>query len=186
MMKNILNFDAFNMNESSAAGNRDVTYDIPFKYSSNDPKYGYNSKSFVEDLESIFIESPELKREILEFLVDTFNIITINDLKDKPFSLISDIIPEIERIIDGGGYEPELMMPGEGLLFIRDKKMKEGTSVDFYINKIGTKIEVIREDENGKEISNIYNSLEFPFDEYQFTEAEIEEFEALLKAKGIR
>ena len=62
-MKKIFTFKEFSINESTAAGNREKTYSIPFSYSSNDPKYGYNSKSFVDDLESIFIEKPELKKE---------------------------------------------------------------------------------------------------------------------------
>lgn len=185
-MRKIFSFKEFNINESTAAGNRDETYSIPFSYSSNDPKHGYNSKSFVDDLKSIFIEKPQLKKEILEFLSQNIGISNIDDLANKPFSLVSDIIPEIERIISAGEYEPEMIMPGESLLFIRNKKFKNGKGADFYINRKGTKIEVVEDDEAGKEISTIYETPRFPLDRYEFTDEEKEEFWALLKARGIR
>lgn len=185
-MKKILTFKQFNLNESTAAGNREQTYTIPFSYSSNDPKHGYNSKSFVDDLEAIFVERPELKKEITEFLSKTTGISKIEDLSTKPFSFISGIIPEIERIISAGEYEPETIMPGESLLFMRNKKLKFGKEADFYINRKGTKIEVVTDDERGREKSEIYQSDSFPVDRYEFTDNEKEELEALLKAKGIK
>ena len=184
-MKNLFTFKEFDINESTAAGNRDETYSIPFSYSSNDPKHGYSSKSFVDDLNAIFLEKPELKKEITEFISQNLEISRIDDLASKPFSLISDIIPEIERIIAAGEYEAETMMPGESLLFIRNKKFKDGKGADFYINRKGTKIEVVEEDEAGKETSSIYETTKFPLDRYEFTDSEKEEFYALLKAKGI-
>ena len=144
-MRRLFNFTEF-VNESSAAGNMDKTYNIPFKYSSHDPKEGYNSKSFVDDLKSVFIEKPELKREITSFISTTMRISNIDDLSTRPFSEISKIIPEIERIIEAGEYEPELKMPGGAILFIRNKILKNGRGADFYLNRAGTKIEVVTED----------------------------------------
>ena len=184
-MKNIKSFNDFVINESSAAGNMGISYKIPFKYTSNDPRYGYTSKSFVSDLKSIFVEKPELKNEIISFLVQNIDISKIEELGDKPFSLIAKIIPEIERIIDAGEYEPELTMPGGALLFIRNKTMKDGSGADFYINKKGTKIEVVTEDSRGKEKVVIYETTKFPFERYEFTQEEREELNSLIKAKGL-
>lgn len=183
-MKNIKNFKDFTINESSAAGNRDNTYQIPFSYTSNDPKIGYNTKSFVDDLKSIFIEKPEMKIPILQFLTNTVGISKIDDLSDKPFALIKDIIPEIERIIGAGEYEPELTMPGGALLFIRNKIMSDGKGADFYVNRKGTKIEVVTEDQNGHEKVFTYDASNFPSDRYEFTSEEKEELDSILKAKG--
>lgn len=184
-MKNIKNFLEFTINESSAAGNRENTYDIPFSYTSNDPKYGYNSKSFVDDLEALFVEKPKLKKEITEFLVQNTGISKISDLAIKPFALIKDIIPEIERIISAGEYEPELVMPGGALLFIRNKIMSNGKGADFYINRKGTKIEVVTDDSNGEEKVYFFDSKSFPYDRFDFTPEEKEELQSLLKAKGV-
>jgi hypothetical protein len=183
-MKNLKSFKKFGINESSAAGNRDHTYQIPFSYTSNDPKIGYNSKSFVDDLKSIFVEKPHIKSPILEFLTKSVGISRIEDLATKPFSLIKDLIPEIERIIGAGEYEPELTMPGGALLFIRNKIMSDGKGADFYINKKGTKIEVVTEDQNGKEKVSVYDSNSFPRDRYELTLEEKEELDSILKAKG--
>jgi hypothetical protein len=183
-MKNLTSFKNFSVNESSAAGNRDHTYQIPFSYTSNDPKIGYSSKSFVDDLKSIFIEKPHIKSSILEFLTKSSGISRIDDLATKPFSLIKDLIPEIERIIGSGEYEPELTMPGGALLFIRNKIMCNGKGVDLYINRKGTKIEVVSEDENGKEKVSVYDSNSFPRDRYELTQEEKEELDSILKAKG--
>lgn len=183
-MKNIKYFKEFKINESSAAGNRDETFDLPFSYSSNNPKFGYTSKSFVEDLESIFVEKPEIKKEITEFLLHNMDISSIKDLEKKPISLIKAIIPEIERIIAAADYEPEVVMPGGSLLFIRNKALKNGRGADFYVNRKGTKIEVVTEDENGEEKVYMYDSKTFPFDFFEFTEEEKEELKSILKAKG--
>jgi len=179
-MRRLFNFFEF-INESSAAGNMDKTYNIPFKYSSNDPKNGYNSKSFVDDLKSIFIEKPELKKEITNFISTTMSISSIDDLCKKPFVDIIKIIPEIERIIEAGEYEPELNMPGGANLFIRNKMLKNGFGADFYINSHGTKIEVVTEDETGNELVYMFKSDNFPFDRFNFSEEEREETEELIK-----
>jgi hypothetical protein len=178
-MRRLFNFTEF-VNESSAAGNMDKTYNIPFKYSSHDPKEGYNSKSFVDDLKSVFIEKPELKREITSFISTTMRISNIDDLSTRPFSDISKIIPEIERIIEAGEYEPELKMPGGAILFIRNKILKNGRGADFYLNRAGTKIEVVTEDLEGKEKVMIFRSSEFPFERFNFTEEEKQETEELI------
>lgn len=183
-MRRIKLFKDFNINESSAAGNRDNTYQIPFTYTSNDPKIGYNSKSFVDDLKSIFVEKPDLKNPILQFLINSVGISKIDDLSDKPFALIKDIIPEIERIIGAGEYEPEITMPGGALLFIRNKIMSDGKGADFYVNRKGTKIEVVTEDENGNEKVFTFDSSNFPSDRFEFTPEEKDELESILKAKG--
>jgi hypothetical protein len=183
-MRRIYTFKEVEINESSAAGNNGQFYSIPFKYTSNDPKNGYNSKTFVDDLKSIFIEKPKLEKEITEFLVANAEISRIDDLSIKPFSLISKLIPEIERIIEAGEYEPEMTMPGGGLLFIRNKTFKDGSGADFYINKKGTKIEVVLEDDMGKDKVALFTIDNFPFDRFEFTEEEKEELEALIKAKG--
>ena len=141
-MKRIFNFTQF-INESTAAGNMDKTYNIPFRYSSHDPKNGYNSKIFVDDLKSIFLEKPELKKEITEFISSSMNVSTLDDLYKRPFSEIVKLIPEIERIIEAGEYEPELKMPGGATLFIRNKILKNGKGADFYLNSHGSKIEVV-------------------------------------------
>jgi len=183
-MRRIYTFNEFGLNESSAAGNNGQFYTIPFKYTSNDPKKGYSSKTFVDDLKSIFIEKPNLKKEIIEFLVANAEISRIDDLAIKPFSLVAKLIPEIERIIDAGEYEPEMIMPGEGLLFIRNKIFKDGTGADFYINKKGTKVEVVFDDEMGKDKAALFMADSFPYDRFEFTEEEKEELEALVKARG--
>ena len=182
-MKKLLYFEQF-LNESTAAGNRDESFTVPFKYSSKDSKSGYNSKSFVDDLESIILEKPELEMEIKKFLKDSLLTNNIEDLAQKPFSYIIEIIPEIERIIDAGEFEPEVTMPGGGLLFLAKKKLKNGRFADFYINRKGTKIEVSTEDDNGKEFCEIYKSESFPFEKWEFTEDEIEEVKEMLKGKG--
>lgn len=184
-MKNILDFNGFLINESSAAGNRWETYPVPFKYSSSDARDGYTSKSFADDLRSALVERPELEDEIIEFISDKMGISSIEDLEKKPFSYLEVIIPEIERIISAGEYEPEVTMPGGGLLFIRNKKMKDGREADFYINRKGTKIEAVSDRLNGDEESEIYYSKDFPFEKYEFTEEEIEETKNIIKAKGI-
>lgn len=183
-MKKIRTFNEFNLLESSAAGNREKTYELPFKYSSNDPKYGYTSKSFVDDLKSIFIEKPFLKREIISFISRNLGISNIDDLSSKPFALISEIFPEIERIIDAGEYEPELTMPGGALLFIRNKIFRDGTGADFYINRKGNKVEVVSEDSSGIEKVEMYEVERFPFDRYEFSQDEAEELKALIRAKN--
>ena len=183
-MKNIKAFKDFILNESTAAGNREETFDLPFAYSSNDPKHGYSSKSFVKDLKSIFVEKPEIKGEIIEFLLEVIGVSRIEDLETKPLSLIMKIIPEIERIIDSGEYKPEYTMPGGALLFIRDKKFKEGGSADFYINRKGTKIEVVTEDESGDEKTVQYSAEKFPYDKFEFTEEEKEELMQMVRAKN--
>jgi hypothetical protein len=183
-MKNIKNFDQFSIYESSSAGSREHTYEIPFAYTSNDPKFGYSSKSFVDDLEALFVEKPSLKKEIIEFLVQNTGISRLQDLALKPFSYVKDIIPEIERIIAAGEYEPELIMPGGALLFIRNKVMSNGRSADFYINKKGTKIEVVTEDINGEEKVYFYDSNSFPYERFEFTPEEKEELQSIIKAKG--
>jgi len=98
--------------------------------------------------------------------------------------LVSRLIPEIERIIDAGEYEPEMLMPGEGLLFIRNKIFKDGSGADFYINKKGTKVEVVFDDEMGNDNAALFMVDNFPYDRFEFTEEEKEELEALVKAKG--
>jgi hypothetical protein len=182
-MKRIFTFNQFNLNESSAAGNMGQTHSIPFAYTSNDPRNGYSSKSFVDDLKTVFIEKPELKNQIIQFLSDNLKISKIDDLSYIPFVHISKIISEIERIIEAGEYEPETIMPGGALLFIRNKTFKDGSGADFYINRKGTKIEVVTEDETGKEKVKIFDSLKFPFDRYEFTDEEKDELDALIKAK---
>ncbi len=184
-MKKIKNFDQFSIYESSAAGNRESTYSIPFSYTSNDPRFGYSSKSFVDDLEALFIEKPSLEKEITEFLIKNTGVSRIKDLALKPFSLIKDIIPEIERIISAGEYEPELVMPGGALLFIRNKKLSSGKGADFYLNRRGTKIEVVTEDANGDEKVYFFDSKSFPYERFEFTQEEREELESLIKAKGV-
>jgi len=178
-MKRIFNFNEF-INESSAAGNMDKTYNIPFKYSSNDPKNGYSSKTFVDDLKSIFVEKPELKKEINDFVSTSMEISSIDDLIKKPFSEIIKIIPEIERIIEAGEYEPETKMPGGAILFIRNKMLKNGKGADFYINRHGSKIEVVTEDETGDEKVYLFKSNKFPFDRFNFTTEEIEETRSIM------
>lgn len=178
-MRRIFNFTQF-INESTAAGNMDKTYNIPFKYSSNDPKNGYNSKSFCDDLKSIFVEKPELKKEIIEFISNTMEISSIDDISKKPFSDIINIIPEIERIIEAGEYEPEMIMPGGAILFIRNKTLKSGIGADFYLNTHGTKIEVITEDEDGNERVYMFRSEKFPFDRFNFTDEEKQETKELI------
>lgn len=180
-MKKIFNFKEF-INESSAAGNMDKTYKVPFAYSSHDPKLGYNSKSFVEDLRSIFVEKPELEKEITEFISTMMNM-SLEDLEYRPFSEVSKIIPDIERIIEAGEYEPETVMPGGSLLFIRNKSMSNGSSADFYINRHGTKIEVVTEDEYGQERVYRFTSEKFPFDRFEFTDAEIEDLKRIIEEK---
>ena len=173
-MRRIFNFNEF-INESSAAGNMDRTFKVPFAYSSHDPKVGYNSKSFLNDLKSIFVEKPELKKEIVEFTISSMGISDIENLADRPFVDIIKIIPEIERIIETGEYEPETVMPGGSVLFIRNKVLSDGTSADFYINRYGTKIEVVTEDETGNEKVYRIDANKFPFDRFNFTEEEIKE-----------
>jgi hypothetical protein len=173
-MRKIFNFQQF-INESTAAGNMDNTYSIPFKYSSHDPKEGYNSRTFLDDLNSIFVEKPELKKEIIEFISSSMGIISLEELAKKPFSYISEIIPEIERIIEAGEYEPEIRMPGGATLFIRNKEIKNGKNADFYLNSHGTKIEVVTEDEDGNEKVYRFSSDKFPFDRFNFTDQEKEE-----------
>lgn len=184
-MKKILDFNQFSLLESSAAGNREQTHNIPFSYTSHDPKEGYSSKSFVSDLKAIFIDKPEIKKEVIEFLSSKVGITKIDDLGDRPISFVSKLIPEIERIIDAGEYEPEVTMPGGALLFIRNKKFSDGTGADFYINRKGTKIEVVTEDNLGKEKVMVFDINNFPFDRFEFKDEEREELNALRKAKGI-
>jgi hypothetical protein len=181
-MRRLFNFNEF-VNESSAAGNMDSTYHIPFKYTSNDPKEGYNSKSFVDDLKSVFVEKPELKKEITTFISTTMRISNIDDLSTRPFSEIIKIIPEIERIIEAGEYEPELKMPGGAILFIRNKILKNGRGADFYMNSHGTKIEVVTEDVEGNEKVMVFRTEEFPFERFDFTDEEKQETEDLVKEK---
>lgn len=181
-MKNIVNFNEF-INESTAAGNRENTFEVPFKFSSNDPRYGYNSKSFVDDLKTVFLEKPHVKKEILEFLKDV-NIFDLDQLEAKTFSFVSQLIPEIERIIEAGDYQPESIMPGGAILFLRGKKLEDGKSADFYLNKRGTKIEVVLDDAVGKEYVERFDANSFPYDQFKFTEEEKEELQALLRAKS--
>jgi hypothetical protein len=183
-MRKIKTFSQFSLFESSAAGNRDQTFELPFRHSSNDPRYGYSSKSFVDDLKSIFVEKPHLKREILSFISRNIGISNLEDLASKPFALISEIVPEIERIIDAGEYEPELTMPGGALLFIRNKTFRDGSSGDFYINRKGNKIEVVTEDRNGIEKVEMYEVGRFPFDRYEFSQEESDELKALIRGKN--
>lgn len=183
-MKKLLYFTQF-LNESTAAGNRDESFTVPFKYTSKDSKTGYNSKSFVDDIESIILEKPELDKEIKLFLNNVLGINRIEDLSEKPFSYIAEIIPEIEKIIDAGEFETEVTMPGGGLLFLAGKKLKNGKKADFYMNRKGTKIEVSTEDDNGKEFCEIYRSNQFPFERWEFSEEEKEEVEEMIRAKGI-
>jgi len=181
-MKRIHSFNDF-INESSSAGNMDKTYKIPFSYSSHDPKEGYNSRSFVEDLESIFIEKPEIKKEIIKFISKTMSVSSLEELSKRPFYYVAKIIPEIERIIEAGEYEPETEMPGGAILFIRNKILKNGFGADFYLNSHGTKIEVVTEDETGKEKVYMFRSEKFPFDRFDFTEGEKEETIELIKQR---
>lgn len=181
-MRRLFNFTEF-INESSAAGNMDRTYSMPFKYSSHDPKEGYNSKSFVDDLKSVFVEKPELKKEITTFISTTMRISNIDDLATRPFSEISAIIPEIERIIEAGEYEPELKMPGGAILFIRNKILKNGRGADFYLNRYGTKIEVVTEDVEGNEKVMLFKSEDFPFGRFNFTDEEKQETEDLISQR---
>jgi hypothetical protein len=183
-MRRIFTFNQFNLDESSAAGNMEQTYSIPFAYTSNDPKDGYSSKSFCDDLEAVFIEKPNLRKEILEFLSSNLGISKIEELAIMPFVNVAKVIPEIERIIEAGEYEPEKTMPGGGLLFIRNKIFVNGGGADFYINKKGTKVEVVTEDEMGNEKVRIFDVEKFPFDRFEFTDDEREELEALNRAKN--
>lgn len=183
-MRRVYNFNEFILNESSSAGSKGINFDVPFKHSSHDPKFGYNSKTFVDDLMSLFIDKPNLKNEITEFVVTNSDVSKIEDLALKPFSFVSSLIPEIERIIDAGEYEPELTMPGGSLLFLRNKKLESGKTVDFYMNRKGTKVEVVTDDEAGKEKCTIYDATNFPADQYEFTEDEKAELNALIKAKN--
>lgn len=183
-MRRIFTFNQFNLDESSAAGNMGQTYSIPFAYTSNDPKDGYSSKSFCDDLEAVFIEKPNLRKEILEFLSSNLGISKIEELAIMPFLNVAKVIPEIERIIEAGEYEPEKTMPGGGLLFIRNKIFANGGGADFYINRKGTKVEVVTEDEMGNEKARIFDVEKFPFDRFEFTDDEREELEALNKAKN--
>ena len=178
-MNRIFTFKEFTLNESSAAGNRNQIYTIPFKYSSSDPKSGYNSKKFVDDLKAIFIENPKIKKEIIKYLKNK-GILKIEELEQKSFSFVYNLIPEIEKIITVGKYEPKIIMPGGGLLFIRNKIFKDGTSADFYINRKKTKIEVVYNDKKGNEKSIIYPLTEFPIDKYEFTKEEKEKLNSLL------
>jgi hypothetical protein len=75
-------------------------------------------------------------------------------------------------------------MPGGGLLFIRNKIFANGGGADFYINRKGTKVEVVTEDEMGNEKVRIFDIEKFPFDRFEFTEEDKEELNALKKAKG--
>lgn len=183
-MRRIFTFNQFNLDESSAAGNMGQTYSIPFSYTSNDPKDGYSSKSFCDDLEAVFIEKPNLKKEILEFLSSNLGISKIEELAIMPFVNVAKVIPEIERIIEAGEYESEKTMPGGGLLFIRNKIFVNGGGADFYINRKGTKVEVVTEDEMGNEKVRIFDVEKFPFDRFEFTDDEREELEALNRAKN--
>lgn len=182
-MRRIFSFNQF-INESSAAGNMDKTYNVPFSYSSHDPKEGYNSKSFVDDLESIFVEKPELKEEITKFIATTMKISSIDQLSTRPFSDIVKIIPEIERIIEAGEYEPEEKMPGGAILFIRNKILKNGFGADFYLNSHGSKIEVVTEDRSGEERVYIFKADKFPYDRFNFTEEEKQETEELIRKRS--
>jgi hypothetical protein len=184
-MRKIRTFKEFSIFESSAAGNRESTYELPFKHSSNDPKQGYSSKSFVDDLKSLFLEKPFLKSEITSFISRNLGISNIDDLATKPFALISEIIQEIERIIEAGEYEPELTMPGGALLFIRNKTFKDGKGADFYINRKGTKIEVVSDDKDGTEKVEMYEVDRFPYGRYEFTQGETDELKALIRAKKL-
>lgn len=178
-MIRIFTFDQF-INESSAAGNMDKTYKVPFAYSSHDSREGYNSRTFVDDLESIFIEKPELKKEITKFISSSMKVSSIEQLATKPFSDVIKIIPEIERIIEAGEYEPEEEMPGGAILFIRNKMLKNGFGADFYLNMYGTKIEVVTEDETGEEKVYMFKSDKFPYDRFGFSEEERKEAEDLI------
>ena len=80
--------------------------------------------------------------------------------------------------------EPETTMPGGGLLFIRNKIFANGGGADFYINRKGTKVEVVTEDDMGNEKVRIFDIEKFPFDRFEFTEEEREELEALNRAKN--
>jgi hypothetical protein len=181
-MKNIIKFKDF-LSESTAAGNREETFNVPFKFSSNDPRFGYNSKSFVDDLKTIFLEKPHIKKEILEFLKNV-NIFEIDQLEAKPFFFVTQLIPEIEKIIEVGDYIPDAIMPGGAILFLRGKKIGGGKGADFYLNKRGTKIEVVSDGERGGEHVERFDADSFPYAQFQFTTEEKEELQALLKAKG--
>ena len=182
-MRRLIKFDDFSINESTAAGNRWDKYNIPFSYTSRDSREGYSSKSFADDLNAAILERPEIKKEILSYLSDQLDILKIEDIAKKPFSYVKEIIPEIERIIRAGEYEPDVTMPGGSLLFIRNKRLSDGRSVDFYINRKGTKIEVVFDGEKGDECK-IYHSSDFPFDQYEFSDEEREEILNIIKAKG--
>lgn len=181
-MRRIFNFNQF-INESSAAGNMERTFKVPFSYSSHDPKVGYNSKSFYDDLNSLFVEKPDLKKEITQFIISQMGIIDLEEISLRPFSEVIKIIPEIERIIDSGEYESETVMPGGAILFIRNKTMDNGKNADFYINRHGSKIEVVTEDEKGDEKVYRFDSDEFPFNRFKFTPEEIEETKELIDSK---
>lgn len=178
-MRRIFNFNQF-INESSAAGNMNRTFKVPFAYSSHDPKVGYNSKSFYDDLNSLFIEKPEIKKEITKFIISSMGIMDLSEISKRPFSEVVKIIPEIERIIEAGEYEPETIMPGGSILFIRNKTMNNGSSADFYMNRHATKIEVVTEDESGQEKVYRFSSEKFPFDRFEFSTEEIEETKDLI------
>ena len=181
-MRRIFNFNEF-LNESSAAGNMDRSYKIPLAYSSHDPKVGYNSKSFLDDLKSLFVEKPELKKEIIEFTVSSLGISDLEELGSRPFVDVIKIIPEIERIIEAGDYDPETLMPGGSTLFIRNKILKDRTSADFYINRHGTKIEVVTENETGEEKVYRFEASKFPFDRFEFSDEERRETEEIIESK---
>lgn len=181
-MRRIFTFNQY-INESSAAGNMDRTFNVPFSYSSHDPKLGYNSKSFLDDLKSLFVEKPDLKNEIQKFTIESLGISDLEDLATRPFVDVIKIIPEIERIIEAGEYEPEMVMPGGSTLFIRNKQLENGTSADFYINRYGTKIEVVTENEIGEERVYRFKASKFPFDRFKFTEEEIDETQEIIKSK---
>lgn len=181
-MDKIYTFEKFMINESSSAGNRDQI--DGFVYGSNDQKDRYDVSGFIDYLEKTFIDNPEVKPKIIDILSKNLGILDIHELNEMPFSLISDIIKEIEEKI--GKYEVETIMPGGALLFIRNKQLKDGKGADFYINKKGTKIEVITENAYGEDKSIIYRTLEFNPDKYGFTKDECEKLESLIKAKGIK
>ena len=75
-------------------------------------------------------------------------------------------------------------MPGGGLLFIRNKILDNGKGADFYINRKGTKIEVVTDNFNGEEKVIFHDSKNFPYDRYNFTQEEKEELQSIIKAKG--
>ena len=108
---------------------------------------------------------------------------SVDQLSSRPFSEIIKIIPEIERIIEAGEYEPEEAMPGGAILFIRNKMLKNGFGADFYLNSHGTKIEVVTEDETGMEKVYMFKSDKFPFERFNFTEEEKQETEDLINQR---